>query len=238
MAILDPVTRVPWLMRGFGGKFLYALVLQLRALIDMATAAIKIRFPGLYSNETLPIIGRERKIRRGRVETDETYARRLLRWWDDHKRRGGPYALLEQLHAYYAPNNFPIELVYASGRRFSLAVDGTITKDDISWPNPPAAKWARWWLIFHWPEVLEGPGKWGESGDKWGAGGVWGSGLSRAEVDSIRLIPAEWNAAHTLGMILIMGPGVRKWGYPPRKWGTGGGKWGNGSGKTVQIAIS
>jgi hypothetical protein len=197
----------PWWLRGrVLGSVLYAIAAQLDVLQDATIAGVKLRFPGAYSYESLPLLGRDRRIRRGRFEADETYASRLLPWLDDHQRRGGPYALLAQLHAHYAPHNFGIELRYVTGRNFVMALDGTVTRGDVTW-TPPGnpAQWARWWLIYQWPDPVDDDGLWGDPGI-WGDGGVWGSNLSPAEVRDIRLVPREWNAAHAIGRITLVSP--------------------------------
>jgi hypothetical protein len=196
-----------WLRGKVGGSILYAAASILDDLMDGLTAGIKMRFPGLYSEESLGPIGRERRIRRGRYETGEQYADRLIRWLDDHRLRGGPYAMLEQLHAHYRPNSFPIELRYASGRRFLMDVDGNITRGDIVWTPPgDPARWARWWLFYTWPDPIDDEGVWGPGTTQWGDGGVWGSSLSPAEVRDLRLVPREWNAQHCIGRIVVVSP--------------------------------
>lgn len=204
----DTVRKIspPWLQRGTGEAVLYAIALQLDALTDGLVAAIKLRFPGLYSYDTLGIIGRERRIRRGRFESPEAYVPRLLRWLDDHRERGGPFALLRQLHAHYAPNNFPIELRYASGRSFQMDAAGNVTMSDVSWSPPGgAARWARWWLFYQWPTPVDDDGTWNDPGT-WNDGGVWDSNLAPTEVRDLRLIPREWNAQHATGRMVLMTP--------------------------------
>jgi hypothetical protein len=226
----------PWLRTGVAEKLLYAIAIQFDALTDAAVAAVKIRFPGLYSDESLPLIGRERRISRGRVEPSPTYAARLVRWWTDHKTRGNPYAMLAQLHAYYAPNNFPVRLVYRSGRAFDMDTAGNVTMSDVTWnPDTQPEKWARWWLIFDWPTELPAKRKWGDTGLKWGVGGhVWGSGLTAQDVRDLRLVPKEWNAAHPQGQ-LILKHGGTIWGAPGLKWGATGLKWGGGM--SVRLSV-
>jgi len=216
----------PWLQRGLGGKLLYVLGLHMDALGDAAVAAVRLRFPGVYTAEALPYQGRDRRIRRGRTEPDANYAVRLRRWRDDHRRRGGPFAMLSQLYAHYAPNNFPISLVYRSGRRFAMDTAGVITVSDMSW-NPDALpdQWARWWLLYSWPEPVPAVNEFG-GGWSWG-GGVWGAGFTPDEIADLRLVPKEWNAAHAQGRIVLLGPGTQLWGFPPRLWGEG--TWDSGS---------
>ncbi len=194
-----------WLQNGYAERVLYAVGVIADALGDGVVAADKVRFPGVVTSENLPIIGRDRRIIRGRIEPNETYVKRLRRWLDHHRYRGGPYALLEQLFAFYSPLTFPIELRYASGRRFVMSTDGTITRGRIVWSPPgDAARWARWWLIYQWPDAIPPVSKWGEG--KWGDGRVWGSGLTPQTVRDIRSVPRAWNAGHSIGRITLITP--------------------------------
>lgn len=224
----------PWLRNGVAAKLLYAIAMQFDALTDMVTAAVKIRFPGLYSDESLPMIGRERRIRRGRVEPSATYAKRLPRWLTDHKTRGGPYAMLAQLFAYYDGNHFPIRLVYRSGRAFDMDVDGNVTMLDVTW-NPDAVpeQWARWWLIYQLPDAIPAARKYGDPGLKYGAGATYGSGFTSTEIYDLRVVPREWNAAHAIGhLVLIHLNGGAVYGIPPHKYGEPGLVYGAGGGST------
>lgn len=219
-----------WLRRGVAEKVLYAIGIQFDGLAEALVSSIKMRFPGLYSAESLPLHGRERRIRRGRTESNEVYATRLRRWLDDHRTRGGPYALLAQVHAHFAPGNFPVDLVYYSGRRFQLDVAGDVTYDDIDWTfDADSARWPRWWLFYHWPTLIPDDGVWGDPGT-WGDGGMWGSSLTGQEVTDLRLVPREWNAAHARGWIVLLTEG-ELWGYPEGTWGDPG-VWG-GAGPVV-----
>lgn len=184
----------PWLQTGLNEKILYSIGLQIDAFGDAMVAGVKSRFPGLYSFESLPLIGRERRIRRGRTEADESYAVRLTRWLTDHRRRGGPYALLAQLHAHFAPNNFPITLVYYSGRRFQMDVNGVVVRDHIVWsPDPDTARWARWWL-FYQTDAFPSP--------------------DAATIEDLKMVPREWNAAHCLGYVVLQPSGAELIDYP------------------------
>jgi hypothetical protein len=212
-------SRLPqWLQRGVAQKLMYAIGVQLDGAGDAAVAAVKHRFPGLYSMQTLPMIGRDRRIRRGRIEVDEVYASRLRRWLDDHRGRGGPYALLKQLHAHFAPANFPTALVYYSGRRWLMDAAGVIARADMSWlPDTVSANWPRWWLFYEWPDGVTSDGVWGDPGE-WSDGGVWGSTLTVQDVTDLRAVPREWNAAHADGTVVLLPDGAELWGYPPGPW--------------------
>lgn len=213
----------PWLRGTIGEKVMYALAAQADALGDAVSAAVKSRFPNVYSGESLQYIGRDRKISRGRVETDVVYASRLTRWLDDHSTRGGPYALLAQVYAYYAPAAFAVDLVYFSGRRFQMDAAGAVsTRDDYSWtPDSDATRWARWWLFYRWPTSLTDDGTWASAG-AWSDGGVWESNLTEQDVADARLVPREWNAAHANGKVVLLYGDLELWDYPAGTWGDGG----------------
>jgi len=186
----------PWLKTGTAQRILYSIAVQIDAAGDAITAGVKLRFPGVYTFESLPLIGRERRIRRGRAEADENYSARLLRWLEDHKTRGGPYALLTQLYYHYAPDNFPIVLLYRSGGQFTLAVDGTITYVEIG--TLPAAQWSQWHLLYFTDTLPVS---------------------TPADLADLAVVPREWIAAHCLAEVIVMPTGAELWDYPPdRLW--------------------
>lgn len=250
-ALRDKVPR--WLQRGNAQRLLYAIGVHLDAFADAITDGVKQRFPNVYSGDALPELGRERRIRRGRTETNPVYASRLVRWLDDHRRRGGPYALLAQLHAHFAPANFPIDLLYypspllgGAAVRFRMDVDGNVTRDTVEWlPDADAEHWARWWLFYFWPDpigddgVWDDPGEWDPDPDEIIPPGVWDSELTLAEVEALRLVPREWNAAHPFGTVVLLSPGTELWDYPEGTWDEPGGVWGGdpGDGQVVTLAI-
>jgi hypothetical protein len=230
-----------WLRSGLGGKLLSAIGVTVDGMSDAALAGIRIRFPDTTQPDALALLGRDRKILRGSAETDAVYATRLQPWLDDHRTRGNPYAMLSQIHAYFASAPFLIELIYQSGRRYSMATDGTVTRDDVNFGDNNVAKWARWTLIYHWPVAINTFGKWGAHGTTtWGSqGNLWGvdpADLNATQSRDLTLVPTAWNAAHAQGVIVLLGPGARVWGYPTREWNTGNGKWGAG-GRVVRLPI-
>lgn len=207
----------PWLRNGNAEKFLYAMGVQVDMLGEALVAGIKSRFPGLYSDESLPVIGRERRIARGPAETSATYAVRLRRWLDDHRLRGGPYAMLAQLYAYHAPNNFDVALVYRNGRRFLMDAAGAITTDVVAFhPDTYPLQWARWWLFMSVPSLA--------------------LPLTSQEEASYKLVPRQWNAAHTQGTLMLLGSGAELWNYPLGHVWNESGTW-NTSGDTATLTI-
>lgn len=198
----------PWLQTGFAEKYLYAWALQIDVLGDAVVYAVMHRFPGFYSDESLGLIGRERRIVRGRLEDNATFAGRLIRWLTDHRVRGGPYALLGQTAAHYAPALFPIDLVYTSGRRFSITPEGIAAieagadiddvierADENIHADAHSDPWARWWMIYNTNQWVETP-------------------PNDAELADIRLVPQSWNAAHCHGTIVLLPINAELWNWP------------------------
>ena len=223
-----------WLRGTLGEKILYAFAAVFDALIDSTVQAVRRRFPG-YNDDALPYLARDRKIRRGPNELSANYALRLRRWLTDHATRGGPYALLGQLAAYYAVAPFNIALRYESGALFKMSTDGVILRAPV--PADPfdgdTAKWARWWLIYDWPFVVIDDGTWVSAGT-YDDGGVWDSGLSAADVESLRIVPSEWNAGHTIANIILLNGGAELWDYPIGLWSDPG-NWNDGAQATIAV---
>jgi hypothetical protein len=196
----DTVRRLSptWLRTGRAEKLLYSIAAQIDTLGDMLVGGLKLRFPGVYSYESLPYLGRDRRIRRGRSEPSANYATRLQRWLTDHRRRGSGIALLQQLFIHYAPNTFPIDLVYKNGRRYRMDVDGNITRDTVT--VTPTAQWARW-SLYYFTDQFPDP-------------------LTDDDRNDLLLIPKEWIAGHAIGKIILMRTGSELWDYhsPPRTW--------------------
>ena len=189
----------PWLQRGLAEKIGYAITVQVDAMGEALDAGMRMRFPNVYSAETLPVIGRERRIRRGRNEAAATYAARLRRWLQDHQRRGGPHALLAQLRGYYLPLAFPVALWWPSGARYLMDTDGTITRDVVAFPQ--TAAWARWTLM------------------------LFTDALPSISATDLAAVPKDWNAAHPIGTVVVMPTGSELWNYPPENVWNESGTW-------------
>lgn len=232
----------PWLRRKNGAGLLYALALHLDALIELVTAAVKIRFPAVYSEESLPLLSNERRIRQGIGESTQSFATRMNAFFLTHKDRGGPYQLLEQVFAHYryAPAGpFPTHLVYTSGARFDMGTDGAITRDALSFTTGLGPDdWAHWWLVYEWPTTIDADGIWTDPG-VYDDGGVWDSDLSVEAVTDFRLIPTEWNNAHCKGHLVVLSPGQALWDVPAEDWDEFPlGTWDDGSSAAlVQVEI-
>ena len=72
----------PWLRNKWGERFLYSIAIQFDALADALRDGIKMHFPG-QNVSALPYLGADRVIERGFAESDENYAARLSRAFDD-----------------------------------------------------------------------------------------------------------------------------------------------------------
>lgn len=175
---------------------------QLDHLNDRMAVSIKYRFPNLYGDDSLPYLSRDRRIPRGPTESNEAFAGRLRSWWDDHRTRGGAYALLRQLFIFWselmpAPVE-RIDVVYHSGTRRWVDEDGTITRDSISWNADGTSLWAQVWVVFRMA---------GEPT------------LSDDDEDAIKAVPRTFSAGHILPIecVLVWSEStyeVELWGYP------------------------
>lgn len=223
----------PWLRRRFGKPLILGLGDPLDDQAQNAANAVKLRFPtGTIDPAALSLTGAERRIPRGPDEDAATYAGRLRIWLDSHRTRGGTYAVLGQLFAYWrATLNVPIELVAASGGRQSMDVNGAITRDVVAWTGGGdlSTFWAQDWIFFHTPSSLDVTIIAG-TGDEIIAGtgdviigsidlaslGGDSSLLPPSIVESFSLVPRTWAPAHLkrCTIVLLYGTG-RVLGYPP-----------------------
>lgn len=214
-----------WLSAEDGELVLYSLHVVKDALIQTLKHGLLASYPEFAPDDALAALGRDRKIIRGILEDRETYITRLLRWLDDHRTRGGPYALLEQNGAYWDngfPANGPLEMavLYRSGRLFHRdPTTKEITRSDITYnPGDDPDDFSRYWLIIHWPDgAIGSDGTWADPGT-WSDGGVWDSNLDGVTVQQIQAVPRAWNALHAEGKIVLLGPDVELWDYPAGIW--------------------
>lgn len=191
-----------WLQGYWGERLLYVFGLHLDGFVDSLVASIKLRFANLYSNETLTLIGRERGLVRGFIETDQSYGDRLDGWWEMHKRRGNPYTLMDALAALLVGYDVPMRIVNNNAAWFSRAADGTRSYHraaNWNWDNHPE-KWSRFWVILYPPPSLwvAATGTWGD-GTVWAdeADATWGSTATSEQVSAICNLIQERQAAHS-----------------------------------------
>src|SRR5688500_14116376 len=117
-----------WLQTGTALKLLYVIGLHCDVLAQMAVEGVRRRFAGADSYDSLALIGRERRIVRGRAEPAPTYASRVQRCLDAHRLRGGPYPMLRLIYAHYAADRLLVWLRYYSGRQYAMDLEGAIVR--------------------------------------------------------------------------------------------------------------
>lgn len=222
-----------WFTRRVAYRVLYSIALHFDALVQMMSRAIKLRYAGLYSNETLPLLARETDTILGLNETEAQLAERIHGAWQREAGKGGPYTLLDEIWLHYRPSVFRVDLVYPSGAHFVLNTNRTVTWDPIDFEvGFPSAQWARWFLIYSWPTAIADDGLWddeaGNDTDNWDAPGVWDyapADLSEATVADLRRVPAAYNNAHCFGQIILLDAGNQLWDFPDGDWDDGDDDW-------------
>jgi hypothetical protein len=205
-----------WLLEGEGGLVGYSLDLLKDTFVERTYLGLLARLPqndptGLTTApaDALEAIGRDRGITRGISETDSSYARRLLAWLDDHKKRGSPFELMHQLAGYVNDSTARFKTVDARGNWYMRAADGTETSDldtgNWNWDGAIGTRWSRFWVIIY-------PGARWTSTDTWGAAGDWGDPTTRTwgttatqeQVTSVRSIVKYWKPGGTVNPCVII----------------------------------
>jgi len=223
----------PWLQRSVAGRLMRGFGQILDDVVDRATFGVALRFPTDFVDpDALALIGRERRIRRGPNESAVTYARRLRPWWDMHRIRGGPYALLRECRAYIkAVADVAIDVVYYSGTRRWIDTNEMITRDSIVWGADGSGLWARIWIFLHFAAQITTTGGELLTDD---LGHTLLIGLADpSDLEVLTAIPREWNAAHVQHTTVVVLSGLRRlWSYPQpvptwADWGASGATWGS-----------
>ncbi len=183
----------PWLLRTQGLRLIGGFADVIDDHRDRVVAGVKLRFPGLYTLEGVGKIGHERRLRRGPNEAAATFADRLQRWWEDHRTRGGAFALLEQMLAYLTGTlDPPYDVVSYLGVRHVLDVSEDITRDSITWGTDETGDWARVWVFLY----------------------TTASSVSADTLELYAAIVRDWLPAHVIGTVVVIHPNTRLWDYP------------------------
>ncbi len=212
----------PWLRRIVGAAVMEGFGVPIDTETDRNTEGVELRFPNVSHPDALGFTGRERRILRGPIEPAASYIVRLRKWWDSHRGRGGPYALLNQLFGYFT--GFPVtpmEVVSNTGQRHLIDTSGNITRDSIIWDGDGQlpTKWARIWVMIN-DATLAVP-LLTESGEEITTESgetilivVPITTLTPADEDVFCAVPREWSAAHIdeMHVVLLFG-GAELWGY-------------------------
>jgi hypothetical protein len=139
-----------------GEKVLYSLSLIDDAFDQLARDRLTARFPSMAGESALALIGADRGIPRGRAETAEHYANRLISWRypRGHRTRGSAFALLEQIWEYFG-GGFKLRTEQINAQQWLRDENGaetTATVGGWDWDsdtNPDwLDQWARFWIVI------------------------------------------------------------------------------------------
>ena len=89
-----------WLTDGEAERYMYTLQLCTDLLVEKATQATSIRFPGEGDPSQLPYLAHDRMLEQGPAEPDASFARRLRGAWPAWKKAGSAPSALGQLQDY------------------------------------------------------------------------------------------------------------------------------------------
>jgi hypothetical protein len=204
-----------WLSNGDGGKVIKSLTTVLDESQDRLRAGLVARFPSYAEDDALYLIGRNRKIPRGRSEVSSHYAQRLIRWRypRGHRTRGSAFALLEQISEYFG-GDVTSWSVDVNKNYHVRAADGTESfQYGVPWVWDSDPRRARFWcaitpratLTSPQPD-LGNPALWG------GAFGTPGYSIGQQNItpddaDAIRNLfakPSPWKPSGSLPMWFIV----------------------------------
>lgn len=187
-------------------RVLYAMALVLDALSQRQSMGTAAKFPSYAPDDALNLIGRDRLIVRGPDESVSSYQARLIRYLSDHKVRGNPWALMEQIRGYCSPHAVKVRTVDEHGNWRFIDSDGTRSRtlgDDWDWDGSALTDaWGRFWLIIEPASLSEpwAPGPDIGDPDLWDGeigtpGYTIGSTATPNDVASIRSIVKAWKRA-------------------------------------------
>jgi hypothetical protein len=191
--------KAPWLQKVWLYRVLYAFAIQFDALVDWVVLGVKCRFPQYALPSALGTLGRERGIRRGLFESDAQYAARLINWVPDRKRKGSPYALMNQIAGYFTGYPVKIRIVNNRGTWYTREADGTETwhrelPSNWVWDTAGGTYDARYYVIVYVNTLPLLPTLWGIGLYLWGDGVlVWGGRILQGVGESIKAIIQDWN---------------------------------------------
>lgn len=190
----------------------------LDVLQELALEGLFASWPGYGTASALAMIGRSRGMIRGMQESDARYGSRLRQWLTRWQHAGSQANLIQAIHEYVLgqPKCF---IVNRHGTRVTVAPDGTMTTDVITWnwdsvSNPErAGYWSDLWLVVFsppWAENATTLPAWDWPNAVLG----YGHQVPRTDVDAIKSLletgPAQ-HAAHSYVRAIV-------WCYDPTKF--------------------
>lgn len=189
-----------------GFRFLYCLVAPLDAGVQAALEGLQAHYPGQGTPTALPLIGRDRRILRGFIESDDSYAARLRGWLDDWRIAGEAFSLMRQIRGYLTPHPVLLRTVDNNGNWFTLREDGSTevvqTQPASNWNwDGNAALGSRFWLIVYpHPALWTEGAPWGDPAQWGGVWGIpsrsWGTTATQDQIASIKTVIQQWKPAH------------------------------------------
>lgn len=184
-------------------KLVYSMVgLPLDLVAQASLEAAKVGFPLECPADALPYLGRDRGIRRGPQEPEESYRQRLLIWIESWRKAGIGRGMLDQLAGFLTPNECVLRIWTQTGMVYTREADGTfsvVRAGSGVWDwDGHTELWARFWVVIYSVDGVpwERDGTWGD-GELWGetVDGTWGSTATINEVEGIRAIVSDWKPA-------------------------------------------
>ncbi|HWZ58396.1 MAG TPA: hypothetical protein VNW46_05410 [Gemmatimonadaceae bacterium] len=237
-----------WLFGKVTQAFLFAVVAPLDAIMQWIFEGVRARFPGAGPAECDPFVARNAGIYPGRVEPRAAWAARAAQWLRAWRRAGSPFAILEQLSGFFAPNPPPLYIVTDSGHWYARMPPGVgapagmvgtapeftlpltarppITASNWIWDPYTGVRWSRFWVVVDMSGgPFTHPNQWGGAGLTWGLVNLtWGSNATTLDIAGmrdavIRFMPA---ASQCLYIIFDFGghfqPTGSGAGYPAGNW--------------------
>jgi hypothetical protein len=126
--------------------------------------------------------------------------------------------------------------------------NGVVTRDIHTFNPDNIDDWARWWLFLFGPpyayssdgdwsalgtwddgetwdsvsDSWDGVEVWTEAGITWDDGGTWDTTLTIAQVEDLRIVPKNFDNAHTTGTVVVLNADLELWDYPEGTWDEAG----------------
>lgn len=193
----------PWLLGDNGKALLQTFGQQIDALAQQLKDGIKARFPDTAPTDALPLIGRDRGLESGPLESADNFRGRLKGAVATAQTRGSAATLLRQLAAFFSGiGTPPIRLVSENGawHEYDYPTD-TVTKTYASRDRVGSWSWDgtfqpwRGWVIIDGASLGWWPWKSG-TGVPFDGSYVMGSTAPATYVQQIQRLVQKWKPAH------------------------------------------
>lgn len=156
-----------WLLGAVGSTLIAIDGLLCDTLVEMGIQGAAADMPGIGTPTAIPLIERDRRIRRGDWETIKQYAPRAAAWLDSHAKGGLEKSLAAEVGAFYTGTGARVRVVTNSGIWITREPNGEIWKASYPWDwDGHPERWARYWVIVYAP--FPDDGTWGDHDSFWG----------------------------------------------------------------------